>query len=57
MAFEDIVQVALIVIGLLLVWGVLGLIFKLAQRVISCGCSLILGLGLLYVLLHWFNFL
>lgn len=57
MAFEDIGQVVLIVFGLLLVWGGLGLILKLAQRVISCGCSLILGLGLLYVLLRWFNFL
>jgi len=51
--FENWRQIVLVVIGLLILWGVVGIVLKLARRVISCGCSLIVALGLLYLLLRW----
>jgi hypothetical protein len=51
--FENWRQIVLVVIGLLILWGVAGIVLKLARRVISCGCSLIVALGLLYLLLRW----
>ena len=51
--FENWRQIVLVVIGLLILWGVAGIVLKLARRVISCGCSLIVALGLLSLLLRW----
>jgi hypothetical protein len=48
-------QIILIVIGLLVLWGLAGLVLKLARRVISCGCSLIVAIALLYILLRWIS--
>jgi hypothetical protein len=45
MEFENWTQVALIVVGLLVLWGVLSLVLRLARRVIGCGCGLIVILG------------
>lgn len=53
MEFENWRQIVLIVVGLLILWGVVGLALKMARKVISCGCSLILALALLYFLLRW----
>ena len=40
---------------LLIVWVVLGVVFRLARRVMSCGCSLIVAAGVLYILLRWIS--
>jgi hypothetical protein len=53
MEFENWTQIVLIVVGLLVLWGVAGLVLRLARRVIGCGCSLIFALGLLYFILRW----
>jgi hypothetical protein len=53
MDLENIRQIAFVVIGALVIWGVLALVLKLARRVISCGCSVIVALALIYVLLRW----
>jgi len=53
MELENWKQILLIVVGLLILWGVVGLGLKLARKVIGCGCSLIVALGLLYLLLRY----
>jgi len=46
-------QTLLIILGLLILWGLVGLVLRLARRVISCGCSLIIAVGLLYFIWYW----
>ena len=46
-------QTLLIIVGLLVLWGLVGLVLRLARRVISCGCSLIVAAGLFYFILRW----
>lgn len=53
MELENLTQIVLIVIGLLVLWGVVSLVLRLARRVIGCGCSLIVALGLLYFIVQW----
>ena len=48
-------QTLMIVVSLLVLWGVISLVLRLARRVISCGCSLIVAAGLLYFILHWIS--
>ncbi len=53
MELENWKQILLIVVGLLVLWGVVGLVLKLARKVIGCGCSLIVAVALLYLLLRY----
>jgi hypothetical protein len=53
MEFENWRQIVIVALGLVILWGVIGLILKLAQRVISCGCGLILAAAAVYLLLSW----
>jgi len=51
----DWTQIMLALAVLLILWVVLGVVFRLARRVMSCGCSLIVAAGVLYVLLRWIS--
>jgi hypothetical protein len=53
MEFENWQQILLIVVGLLILWGIIGLVFKMARKVISCGCSIIVALAVLYFVVRW----
>ena len=55
MEFENWFQLFLIFVGLMILWGFAAVILRLARRVISCGCSLILAAGLMYLILRWLS--
>jgi len=50
---SSLLQIVYVVIILALVWLALRFVFKLAAKVFTCGCSIILALGALLVLWQW----
>jgi hypothetical protein len=45
-------QFILYAVGLLVIWFVLSFVLKLAKRLLSLGCILIVALGLFFVLVR-----
>lgn len=48
-------EAGLLVLALLVAWTLVRYVLRLAMRVFSLGCSLIVLLGLLYLALHYFQ--
>jgi len=46
-------QIVLVVAGLAVLWFVVGFVLKLARKVISLGCSLLVAAVILYFLIRW----
>lgn len=47
------IEIGLIVLGVIVLWGVASVVLRLTAKVIGCGCSLMVALGVLYFLLRW----
>ena len=47
---DQIIQIAYLILGLIIVWVVLKFVLKLAAKVFACGCSVIVALAVLLAL-------
>lgn len=55
MDINQLTDVVLIILGLLLLWAILRIFLRLTAKIFSCGCAIILILGILVVLVRLFN--
>jgi len=53
---EGLLTILLIVLAIAVVWTVVKLIFKLTMRIFSCGCLLILAIGVLLYFTGYLQF-
>ncbi|MEN6408415.1 MAG: hypothetical protein ABFD44_01720 [Anaerolineaceae bacterium] len=47
---QEIIRIGALVLALVIAWGILRLIFRLARRVFSLGCGIIVLIGAFLVL-------
>ena len=55
METDQIIQIVVIVVGLGILWLVVRAVFKLATKVFTCGCSLIVLIGVGLFLMRLFG--
>lgn len=55
MDFANWQQILFAVVGLVILWVVVGFVLKLARKVISLGCSLIVAAVVLYFIFRWLS--
>ena len=55
MDLNQILQIVWLIIILAIVWTILRFVFKLAAKVFSCGCGVIVVIGLLVFLFRIFT--
>lgn len=52
---DQLIQIGLIILALVVVWVIVRAVLRLTMRVFACGCSLILAVAVILVLLRVFG--
>ncbi len=52
---DQLIQIGLIILALIVVWVIVRAVLRLTMRVFACGCSLILAVAVILVLLRVFS--
>jgi len=50
---DQIIQILIILLVLAVAWGILTAVLKLAKKVLACGCSVIMAVGLAMLLFRY----